>query len=174
MVRLKYHKMNFFYIMEKDIVYIIMAHGQSEGVKSVRRWDHKTPYSIHPIWCATMLLHETSLPEDLRQDGSLALLYHDILEDTPFPLPCWLSERVLGLVNEMTFRSFQDEIEMIWGRSKEARLLKLYDKTSNLLDGAWMEVEKMGKYTNHTSKLCEDVERNYGELNITKVVRAII
>ncbi len=93
---------------EKDLNYIIEAHKQSLDIKKATRyWDLKTSYSIHPIWCATTLLHETSLPEELRQDGYQALLYHDILEDTFFPLPEWLSERVQGLVKNMTFESSQ-------------------------------------------------------------------
>ncbi len=34
--------------------------------KTVRLWDKDTPYSVHPIWCAMTLLHETDLPEPIR------------------------------------------------------------------------------------------------------------
>ena len=46
-----------------------------------------------------------------------------------------------SLVREMTFESFQEEVEHLWSRSAEARLLKLYDKVSNLLDGSWMKAQ---------------------------------
>ncbi|MFH1917249.1 MAG: hypothetical protein ABIJ21_08370 [Nanoarchaeota archaeon] len=56
-----------------------------------RKWDGRTPYYIHPIWCATMLATETTLSEKIRLEGIHALLYHDILEDTTQSLPEWLS-----------------------------------------------------------------------------------
>lgn len=159
---------------EKDLNYIIEAHRKSEPKKATRYWDKKTPYHIHPIWCAVTLLHETSLPEELRQDGSQALLYHDILEDTSSPLPDWLSERVQSLVRDLTFESSQQEMEEVWSKSLEIRLLKLYDKTSNLMDGIWMDKGKKEKYVEYISRLCDDVEKNYGRLNITKIARAVI
>lgn len=159
---------------EKDLNYIIEAHRKSGLDKSARRWDKKTPYSIHPIWCAMTLLHETSLPEDLRRDGSQALLYHDILEDTEWPLPSWLSTRVIKLVMDMTFESSQHEMKEIWNKPPEIRLFKLYDKTSNRMDGVWMDKEKREMYTEYSSRLCDDVEKNYGKLNITRIARAII
>src|SRR5262245_14892479 len=77
--------------------------------KAVRRWDGKTPYAIHPVWCAMTLLTETSLPEELRFSGAQALLLHDILEDTTAGLPENVSEAVRALVQEMTFDSFEQE-----------------------------------------------------------------
>lgn len=159
---------------ERDLIYVIESHRNSEQKKRTRYWDGKTPYHIHPIWCATTLLHETFLPEGLRQDGSQALLYHDILEDTSSPLPGWLSERVKELVRDLTFENSQQEMEQIWAKTPEVRLLKLYDKTSNLMDGVWMDREKRERYAEYTSKLCQDVEQNYGKLNITRIAKAII
>ena len=160
----------------KDLNYIIEAHGRFalNVDKTVRYWDKKTPYSIHPIWCAMTILHETSLPEELRRDGFQALLYHDVLEDSQLKLPDWLSERVQTLVEDMTFESSQQEMIEIWNKPDDVRLVKLYDKTSNLMDGRWMNEEKRKRYTEYTSRLCDDVEKNYGELNITRIARAII
>ena len=62
----------------------------------------------------------------------------------------------------------------VLNKSPEIRLLKLYDKTSNLMDGIWMDEEKRERYVEYTSRLCQDVEQNYGELNITRIARAII
>ena len=160
---------------ERDLNYIIKAHRESlDPKKTTRYWDEKTPYSMHPIWCAMSLLHETSLPEDLRKDGSQALLYHDILEDTQFPLPPWLSNRVIGFVKDMTFESSEQEWKEIWTRPKEIILLKLYDKTSNLMDGIWMQSGKRKEYGEKVSRLCSYVMREYGELNITRIARAIV
>ena len=54
-----------------------------------------------------------------------------------------------------------------------SKLLKLYDKVSNLLDGNWMKTEKWNIYVEHTLRLAGDVEHVYGTLNIVKIARAI-
>ena len=140
----------------------------------VRYWDKHTPYIIHPIWCAMTLLTETTLPELIRIDGYQALLWHDVLEDTKIEhLPDTTSLHVADLVTAMTFNSFTDERKLIWDRDKLVRLLKLYDKTSNLMDGAWMSAEKWNVYVKFTRTLAEDVTANYGMLNIVKIAHAI-
>lgn len=162
----------------RDFEWVIKAHTQypRKPKMATRKWDGKTPYHIHPSWCATTLLTETSLPEDLRQDGALALLYHDVLEDTNLGLPPWLSARVHSLILDMTFYGgSQEEMEKIWGKSSEVKLLKLYDKVSNLMDGAWMSAEKREEYVKYTLRLCKDVEDHFGAgLTITKIAKAIL
>mgnify|MGYP001592156237 CR=1 FL=1 len=155
----------------RDFEYVMKAHtdGAKKEASATRMWDQRTPYHFHPIWCATTILHETSLPESIRIDGSQALLYHDIVEDTIAPLPDWLSDRVRRLVNEMTFHSSEDEWENLWNRDKEVRLLKVYDKTSNLLDGVWMNPQRRAQHVAHLRKLVADVRGNYGDLNILKI-----
>lgn len=158
------------------ISYVIDAHQnhpKSSG-KDVRYWDRKTPYSIHPIWCAMTLLTETKLDQDIREDGAIALLFHDILEDTTKPLPANISPRVKTLVEEMTFETSTQEWSELWNKPKEVRLYKLYDKTSNLLDATWMKPDGYKKYVALVKRLVEDVEKNYGELNITKLARAVL
>ncbi|MEI2774022.1 MAG: hypothetical protein V9G98_26010 [Candidatus Competibacter sp.] len=140
---------------------------------SVRFHDQKTPYAVHPIWCAMTFLTETALPEELRRDGADALLWHDLLEDSTLPLPDWTSERVRGLVKELTFPSFKEELETLWFRSEEAILLKLYDKTSNLLDGTWMRDAQWNRYVAHTVKIADHVEAKWGALNGVRMARAI-
>ena len=160
----------------KDLVYVIDAHTNRavRPDKSTRMWDGKTPYHMHPIWCATTILHDTSLSEEIRRYGSQALLYHDILEDTTAGLPEWLSPEVRELVRGMTFKSSEDEWENLWERSQEVRLLKAYDKTSNLLDSVWMKPERKIQHQNHLRKLVEDVQRNYGDLNILRIAKTLI
>lgn len=159
---------------DKDITYVINAHTNhpSKPSKAFRKWDGKTPAYMHPLWCATTIAAETNLDEITRYEGELALLYHDVLEDTTLQLPNWLSERIKVLVGEMTFPGgMAQEMKDVWDKSKETRLYKLYDKIHNLLDGAWMDEEKRKGYEEYTRRLCEDVERNYGELNITRMMK---
>lgn len=140
---------------------------------SIRFWDRKTPYVIHPIWCAMTLLSETTLPENIRLAGFQALMWHDVLEDTNIDLPATTPKLVRELVTEMTFQNFETEMSEIWNCRKEVRLLKLYDKTSNLLDSSWMKPEKLERYRKFTGQLNQDVLQNFGELNITKIAQAI-
>lgn len=157
------------------INYIFATHAEkpTKPSKSLRKWDGKTPYGIHPAWCAMTLLHETELPEALRITGAQALLLHDVLEDTTAGLPQGCPAEVEKLVREMTFASSDEEMVEIWSRSKETILLKLYDKVSNLLDGAWMPKEKRARYSAYTMRLADEVEKTYGTLNIVRIARAI-
>lgn len=157
------------------IGYTLRAHAESptKPSKAVRKWDGKTPYGIHPTWCAMTLLAETTLPEELREAGAQALLFHDILEDTTAGLPEGTSARVAELVEGMTFESSDEEMELVWSRSDEVKLLKLYDKVSNLLDGSWMSGEKRERYAGYLLRLCDAVEPIYGGLNIIRIARAI-
>lgn len=157
------------------ISFVFTAHGNqaTKPSKSVRKWDGRTPYAVHPVWCATTILTEAALPEELRIRGSQVLLLHDVLEDTTAGLPEGLSVEVIDLVNNMTFESSEQEMEMVWDRSSEVRLLKVYDKVSNLLDGSWMSKEKRDKYVAYTLRLTQDVEKDFGPLNITRIARSI-
>jgi len=66
------------------------------------------------------------------------------------------------------------EMVEVWNREPKIRLFKLYDKISNLLDSSWMTPEIIEIYTSYTKKLLEDVEQNFGQLNITRIARAIL
>jgi hypothetical protein len=167
---------------EDHIQYVIKAHGDHprKPGNATRRFDGRTPYSIHPIWCAMTICAETSLPAELREIGSLALLYHDLLEETTVRLPDELTDEEKKLIQEMTSEAWAVpegsavEEREIWSRRQEVRLLKLYDKTSNLLDGSWMPPEKLKRYRRYTSSLADDVQKNYGDLNIVRIARAIL
>lgn len=157
------------------IEYSMDSHSRFSTKESnaTRKWDGETPYGVHPTWCAMTLLHETRLPAELRKSGAEALALHDVLEDTTRPLPEKTSERVRQLVDGMTFESSRSEMQLIWDRSPEIRLLKLYDKVSNIMDGAWMSQEKRAAYLSYTKRLADDVERNFGALTIVKIARAL-
>jgi (p)ppGpp synthase/HD superfamily hydrolase len=77
--------------LRQAIAHAAAAHGSFPNTlrDAVRFHDQKTPYVVHPLWCASSLLMEPVLPEDLRRDGAVALLWHDTLEDTSMPLPPW-------------------------------------------------------------------------------------
>ena len=180
------------FMSEKDIEYVMDAHsghpkrpfklakelhdknpGESYKVslsRAFRKFDGKTPFYIHPIWCATTIATETKLDETVRNEGIMALLYHDLLEDTTKELPEWLSPRIEYLVKEMTFEDgSKQEMEEIWNKPNEVKLYKLYDKVSNLLDGSWMDETKRKNYENYTGKLCEEIKKMCGDLNIVKM-----
>jgi hypothetical protein len=140
---------------------------------AVRFHDRSTPYIIHPIWCAMTIMTETTLEEAFRLKGCQALMWHDVLEDTHAELPTDISDELLKLIQDMSFASFDIEKDLVWQKPKEIRLFKLYDKTSNLLDASHYSVEKWNSYAEFTRRLVDDVEINYGKLNIVKIARAI-
>jgi len=140
---------------------------------AVRFHDRSTPYIVHPIWCAMTIMTETMLDESVRLNGYLALMWHDILEDTHAQLPENITGEVRELIQGMTFASFAAEKETVWQRPAIIRLLKLYDKTSNLLDGSHLSIVKWNTYIEFTQLLINDVEQNFGPLNIVKIAKAI-
>lgn len=140
---------------------------------AVRIWDQQTPYVIHPIWCATTILAEPRLGADLRYPGAIALLWHDTLEDTQLPLPEDCRPMVRDLVQEMTFANLDEEFERLWERSDTTKLLKLYDKVSQFLDGIWLSDKRWGQLVQHTRRLEQFVAATYGELNIVKLSRTL-
>ena len=74
----------------------------------------------------------------------------------------------------MTFAGgFPEEQQKIWDTTRQVRLLKLYDKVSNLMDGSWMSSEKRAEYIACTLRLAEDVERQWGVLNIVRIARTM-
>ena len=157
------------------VAYAWSAHADlpTKPSKAVRKWDGRTPYAIHPLWFAMTLLTEVTLPEDLRMRGARALLLHDVLEDTTAGSPLGLDPQVVSLVEGMTFASSDEEMEQVWSRSDEVKLLKLYDKTSNLLDANWMSPEKRIRYRAYLLRLCDAVEPIYGSLNIITMAKAV-
>ena len=163
-------------MQQRDINYVIEAHRDNslKPSKAFRKWDGTTPYHIHPIWCATMIATETTLPANVREEGVQVLLYHDVLEDTKKELPEWLSERVVQLIGDMTYENLIEEMNEIWYKPSEVRLYKLFDKTNNLLDWQRSSIVKHERYEEFTRRLMQDVLGNYGELNITRIAGAIV
>jgi (p)ppGpp synthase/HD superfamily hydrolase len=149
-------------------------HGRSPR-DAVRFHDCTTPYVVHPLWCAASVLQEPALPMEFRRVASVALLWHDVLEDTTSSLPQDASLEVVRLVEGMTFSSFDEEQDQVWCRTPDVKLLKLYDKVSNLLDGSWMKADKWNAYVDYTLRLALEVERHFShlDLSIVKIARAV-
>lgn len=143
--------------------------------KAFRKWDKKTPFAIHPIWCSMTILTETKLSEQIRELGWQVLLLHDVLEDTKENLSDIYDPEVIRLVKEMSFEGGStQEMEEIWDKEDIVILFKLYDKVSNILDPFWdANPDYFEKYKLYTLKLAQYVKEEYGLLNIVKMAYAI-
>jgi len=137
-----------------------------------RKFDKKTPYAVHPTWLSLTMLHEAKIPEDKRILFFYVLLYHDVLEDTTAKLPDDTPPEVVKLVNEMTFTSSKEERTEIWKRSQEAILLKVFDKTSNLMN--CYSDKKLEDYRQYIPQLITEAEKHYPDLNIYKIVKGLL
>ncbi|MEZ4616348.1 MAG: hypothetical protein R2867_12715 [Caldilineaceae bacterium] len=73
----------------------------------------------------------------------------------------------------MTFASLDEEFERLWERSDIIKLLKLYDKVSQFLDGIWIQDVRWNQLVQHTRRLERFVSATYGELNIVKLSRTL-
>ena len=167
---------NPFGLFPEQVGFVVAAHAEKprKPENATRRWDGRTPYAAHPIWCATMLMTESSLPEDLRSVGCQVLLLHDIVEDTTAELPESVSPEVEALVREMTFPGgTREEVQEVWLRSDRCKLFKLYDKVSNCLDGAAFSDERWNQYSAYTLRLADFVESKWGPLHIVRIARLI-
>jgi len=153
---------------------ILHANCPKEPKNATRNWDGKTPFAIHPIWCAVTIASEQKLSEDVRRRGILTLLYHDIFEDTQGNLPANLPKDVIQCIRSMTFGERTPDWDGIRVLSAEVRLFKLYDKTSNLLDPLQPKVINPVKNNKLMEALINDVQQNYGNLNIVKIAIALI
>ena len=156
---------------------VIEAHQEKplKPEKAVRTFisGESNPYFIHPVWCAMTILQETNLPESIRLPGAEALLFHDVLEDTSAELPDDLSQEVKDLIRSMTFNDFHTEVRETLAKPPFNQLLKLYDKTATLYDG--VVKSKVGKeWYNYIQNLANNVEKEYGELNIVLIAKTLL
>ncbi len=163
-----------------------VAEGHQEKInkfgKTIRNLPKgDNPYFIHPVWCATMMLHEPTLEDSIRVPGAIALLFHDIPEDTTLSLPTDLPEKSKVLIEAMTvakeekynYSSWEKEKLTILEKPIEVQLLKLYDKTATLCDMA-IKQERIEEWCHIVSKLAENVQKEYGNLNIVILAKAIV
>jgi hypothetical protein len=140
----------------------------------------KIPYFFHSLWCAVMIYMEPTLNKDIRTNGAIALLFHDYLEDTTASLPEKLPDEAKKLIESMTiekeakydFSRYNKEKVVIFDEEPMIRLLKLYDKVATLYDGD-LEKERYTDWSRFVNKLADDVEKNYGNLNIVMLGRQL-
>lgn len=140
----------------------------------------KVPYFTHPLWTSLMILLEPSLAEKIRWPGAIALLFHDVLEDTTASLPVNLDPGIVELIQKMTvvkepkfhFSSFEKERLTLSKEPVLVQLLKLYDKVATLYDGA-LPKKRYLAWVDLTEKLIRNVEKEYGALNIVLLARQL-
>lgn len=139
------------------------------------------PYFIHPILAATLILSEPNLPEKIRTQGAIVLLFHDVLEDTTVNLPKDLEPSTRKLIIAMTiskeekygFSSFEKERVVLPRASSQIQLLKLYDKVATLYDGA-LPKERYAAWCDLTEKLAFTVEKKYRKLRVVLLAKSLI
>jgi len=166
---------NYAELFQRCVDYAMTAHltRTKPGKDGLRFLDGQTPFSTHLLWSASMLLQESVLPSEIRHSGALALLFHDLLEDTDAPLPDYLPAEVVDLVKAMTFDcSSEKEWERLSLEAADSVLLcKLYEKTNTLLDACWMSRRQLRSWCLGILNLADRVEGHYGTLNIVIVAK---
>lgn len=172
-------------VFAKYIPYVIKAHQENVNRhgKTHRHLltGETNPYFTHPLWCASMVLCEPHLPQDLREKYALVLLFHDVVEDTNSPLPKDLPPEVKGLIAKMTVPKLPEYNYSGWDKEKtyilqepvEIQLLKLYDKTASLYDLA-VRRDRYPKWMNIVTKLATNVTKKYGPLHIVTLARSLV
>ena len=159
------------------ITYIAEAHQEKllPNAKAFRKFPSGgvNEYFTHPLWCSMMILLDTKLPDEIRNDGALALLFHDILEDTTVGMPVDLSEGVKTLIQDLTYDNFQEEVIRTLEKPPLIQLLRLYDKTATLYDGD-LNPKRYPEWIGFIEKLIVTVEKEYGELNIILLAKVLI
>ncbi len=164
-------------LLAQYIWFCIWAHTKrAKNPRQAQRFHDKfTPFAIHPIWCALTLLMDAKVPAEIRYDGALALILHDLIEDTTEKLPKFVSSRVGGLVRDMTFASSEEEWREVWSRPQVVLLLKVYDKVNTFLDAdTWMTPRRREQHVEHLRNLMAVVEPVYGDLKIFRLARAVM
>lgn len=141
------------------------------------RQKGQVPYIEHPLGSALLLLADTKLPFEIRERGFKILVLHDVLEDTSLPLPEWVEDDVRKGVEAMTYRGEEVLLakrEWVMGHESFVKLLTLYDMFWNLYErhiGGSDERRALWKQT--VLDLTDAVEREYGNLRIVQVSRAV-
>lgn len=122
-----------------------------------------------------MLLNDTRIPFKQREVGFEALLLHDVLEDTNLGIPEWIESKVRKLVEEMTFKSFEQEVRELKNKSTFIKLLKLVDKLGTMYEeGIGGSSKRRAGWKELTAKLLKDVEKEYGDIRVVQVGKSIL
>ena len=159
------------------VAYVARAHQENvlPTAKAFRTFPsgEKNPYFTHTLWCSMSVLLETHLPESIRDDAAVALLFHDVLEDTSLPLPTSLTPGAIRLIHDMTYENFAQEVADVLAKDSLVHLVKLYDKVATLYDGA-LRSSRYPEWLDFTEKLIALVEVAYGNLNIVILGKELV
>lgn len=161
-------------LFERLVQFSLDAHHRAAKTPEnrFRRFDGRTPFAVHPLWCATMIMQEPLLPAPIRSRGWKALLLHDVQEDTDAVFPRLVTDEVRADIADMLFASREAEMREIWARSRLTRLLKVYDKTCNylaLLGGRNRE------YDAYVLRLLGQVVAEWGDqLNVVRMAYVLV
>ena len=145
--------------------------------KAFKKFDEKTPFSVHPILLGMQALHEESLPEELRVRIALALFGHDLLEDTTVEeLPDWATNdpKVEAIIRGMTFAKGEDKYVEMWNRDESILLPELFDCVANLTCVGNRPPEKSERCKEAVRRLLYYIEPGYPRLDIIKMARGLL
>lgn len=167
--------------LKKYLDFAYSAYQENNISNQAYRQNGNVPYIMHPLWCASMLIADIQVPQEQRELGFKALILHDVLEDTSLKLPDWVSDDVKNVVNELTFESFEQAIKEYDSKEPFIKLLLLYDKLSSMYEkhvgitGKTEEARTMKRklWKEFTLKGIEEVEKEYGNIRIVQVGKAI-
>jgi len=143
--------------------------------KKAFRFDGVTPFGVHPVLLAMLILNEEHLTEEVRVRGAKALLAHDLLEDTTVELPEWARDpEVEKLVCGLTFTKGQDKYVDVWSRGEDVILLSFFDSVINLTCVGNVLPERMAYKKQKVREHLVYIEQRYPKLEIVKMAKAFL
>lgn len=165
-----------------NYAYDAYVNHQSGGEPGRRVFDEVTPHAHHPIRTAYLALMEPMLETEFRYKTAIALLFHDLFEDStkglPSDLPPEWADEIGQIVREMTFENgLSQEVKELWSKSPEAILCKLFDKFDSFAESAiWLiknKPEEGRLFLDHLRRVATYVEREFGRLHTVDLARAM-
>jgi GTP diphosphokinase / guanosine-3',5'-bis(diphosphate) 3'-diphosphatase len=141
-------------------------------LKQVRKHADWVPYIIHPFRVAILLWEDA---EVRSEDMIMAALLHDLLEDTQTvreELGSLFGKKVLVLVDLLTESTEVSLLDQVKEMSKEAKMIKLADRTHNLRDlldhppKEW-KADKVEKFILKSRQLLEALQGVHPQLEKT-------
>lgn len=157
--------------------FVFKAHNEQDITHDeLFRQFGKTPYPTHCLLAAQLLLSDQRVPWKERKLGYLALLLHDIKENTAAELPDWVDPQVKKLVNELALdRSNNDATteQQVLNKPDSIKLLILVDMLSNLYE-EHVKLQHRKIWIAGMKKLMHILESEYGKTRVFTIARALI
>ena len=141
------------------------------------RRDGITPFGVHEALGVMLILHEEHLPERTRVVGAKVIAGHEWWEDTTAPIADWIKgpePEVEPTIREMTYAEGQNKFVEIWKCSELAILCCFIESGCNLMVNGGRSEERKAEYKIEMSKLADHIDKLYPNLNIVKIVRALL